>query len=120
MTVRGVASRKDPTRRRSEMETPIREALGKSESPDPEGALSRESEGENEITLARSSLAPEVQRRLEAIERVVLAKETGERGRVRRQVAKSLGISERSLRRLVKAWREEGISGLTRRERSDR
>jgi putative transposase len=61
----------------------------------------------------------EMQQRIEVIQQVVAVRGTERYGRVQRQAAKQLGMSVRSLRRLMRSWQEQGIAGLSRRSRSD-
>jgi putative transposase len=60
-----------------------------------------------------------VQQRMRIIQQLLAARGTRTYTQVQRQAARSLGISVRSLRRLVKAWQELGVAGLSRQPRSD-
>ncbi|HEY9660111.1 MAG TPA: Mu transposase C-terminal domain-containing protein [Allocoleopsis sp.] len=60
-----------------------------------------------------------VQQRMRIIQQLLAARGTKTYTQVQRQAARSLGISVRSLRRLVKAWQELGVAGLLRQPRSD-
>lgn len=60
-----------------------------------------------------------VQQRMRIIQQLLAARGTKTYTQVQRQAARSLGISVRSLRRLVKAWQELGVAGLSRQPRSD-
>jgi putative transposase len=61
----------------------------------------------------------EVQQRLEVIQQVMAVRGSERYAKVQRQAAKKLGLSVRSLRRVIRAWQEQGIAGLTRKSRSD-
>ncbi len=61
----------------------------------------------------------EVQQRIAVIQQVMAARGSERYGKVQRQAAKKLGLSVRSLRRLVRSWQKQGIAGLTRQSRSD-
>ena len=65
-------------------------------------------------------LAPEVQQRLEVIQALLGYQGSDRYGEKQRQAAKALRISIRGVQRLVKAWREQGISGIMPRSRRDR
>jgi putative transposase len=67
-----------------------------------------------------SELAPIVQQRLDAIQLLLRYEGTEHYRKMQSQVAQSLGISLRSLQRLVKAWRDDGIRGLSGQPRRDR
>ena len=60
-----------------------------------------------------------VQQRMRIIQQLMAARGTKPYRQVQRQGARSLGMSVRSLRRLVKAWQELGVAGLSRQVRSD-
>jgi putative transposase len=64
-------------------------------------------------------LSSEVQARVGVIQRVIGARGGKQYAQVQQEAAGQLGMSVRSLRRLVRSWQEEGIAGLTRQERSD-
>ncbi|MGL4617516.1 MAG: Mu transposase C-terminal domain-containing protein, partial [Chroococcidiopsis sp.] len=76
-------------------------------------------DGEWEIVSGAADLPTEVQQRVEVIQQLMAARGTKHYAKVQQQVAKRLGISVRSLRRLVKSWQEQGIAGLSRQIRSD-
>lgn len=71
------------------------------------------------IVEGESELPNYVQRRMRIIQQLMAARGTKTYPQVQRQAARSLGISVRSLRRLVKAWQELGVAGLLRQPRSD-
>ena len=73
-----------------------------------------------EIVNLEIELPPEVQHRVKVIQQLIAARGTKRYAKVQQQAARSLGISVRSLRRLIKSWREQGIAGLSRQKRSDR
>jgi putative transposase len=64
-------------------------------------------------------LSPDVQRRVKIIQQLMCVSGTERYAKVQQQAAQNLGISIRSLRRLVKSWKEQGIAGLSRQMRSD-
>ncbi|MCP6761974.1 MAG: DDE-type integrase/transposase/recombinase [Fischerella sp. CENA71] len=61
----------------------------------------------------------EVQQRIEVIQHLLAAQGSENYGHVQKQAALKLGISVRSLQRLVQAWREHGVAGLYRQRRDD-
>jgi putative transposase len=61
----------------------------------------------------------QVQERIEVIQQVMAVRGTDRYAKVQRQAAKKLGLSVRSLRRLMRTWQEQGIAGLSRQSRSD-
>jgi putative transposase len=65
-------------------------------------------------------LSPDVQLRVKVIQQLMAVSGTERYAKVQQQAAQNLGISIRSLRRLVKSWKEQGIAGLSRQVRSDR
>ena len=60
-----------------------------------------------------------VQQRMRIIQQLMAARGTKPYRQVQRQGARSLGMSVGSQRRLVKAWQELGVVGLSRQVRSD-
>jgi putative transposase len=75
--------------------------------------------GEWEIVSGAADLPTQVQQRVEVIQQLMVARGTKRYAKVQQQGAQRLGISVRSLRRLVKSWQEYGIAGLSRQMRSD-
>jgi putative transposase len=73
-----------------------------------------------EIVNAIANESIELQQRIEVIQQVMAVRGTERYGKVQRQAAKKLGMSVRSLRRLMRGWQQQGIAGLTRQLRSDR
>ncbi|WP_225913744.1 Mu transposase C-terminal domain-containing protein [Leptolyngbya ohadii] len=71
------------------------------------------------IVDGSSELPDYVQQRMRIIQQLLAARGTKTYTQVQRQAARSLGMSVRSLRRLVKAWQELGVAGLSRQPRSD-
>jgi putative transposase len=59
-------------------------------------------------------LSPDVQLRVKVIQQLMAVSVTERYAKVQQQAAQNLGISVRSLRRLVKSWKEQGIAGLSR------
>jgi putative transposase len=72
-----------------------------------------------EIINSETELPLEMQHRIKVIQQLMIARGTADYGKVQQQAARSLGISIRSLRRLVKAWQEQGLAGISRQIRSD-
>ncbi|MBE9010807.1 Mu transposase C-terminal domain-containing protein [Pseudanabaenaceae cyanobacterium LEGE 13415] len=77
----------------------------------------READGEWEIVASEPTI--EVQQRIEIIQTLISAQGTERYGKLQQQAAKKLGISIRSLQRLVKRWREQGLSALSKQPRAD-
>lgn len=65
-------------------------------------------------------LPDDVQRRLEVIQNLITYQGTNRYAQMQRQAAQSLGITVRSVQRLLKTWREQGLAGLSKKRRSDR
>ena len=78
-----------------------------------------EAEGEWSIVSERTELLPEMQERVKIIQQIMAVQGTNRYGQVQKQAASNLGISVRSLRRLVKLWQEQGLEGLLRQSRKD-
>lgn len=72
-----------------------------------------------EIVNGQTELPADVQCRVKVIQKLMVASGTKRYAQVQQQAAESLGISVRSLRRLVKSWQSKGIAGLSRQIRSD-
>lgn len=81
--------------------------------------LSEGEEGEWEDVKAIADESIGVRARMEVIQQVMAVRGSERYGKVQRQGAKQLGISVRSLRRLMRSWQEQGIAGLRRQSRSD-
>jgi len=77
----------------------------------------QEAEGQWEIVVPESPI--EVQQRIEVIQQLIAAQGTEQYGKLQQQSAKKLGMSIRSLQRLMKRWREQGLSALSKRYRVD-
>lgn len=84
---------------------------------EPVGVL-RVDEGET-WEMVEPELPIEVQQRMQVIQRLLAAEGTKSYGKVQVRLAKELGISIRSLQRLVKRWRDGGLAGLKKQVRSD-
>ena len=69
--------------------------------------------------MLRSLTAGE-QERLRLLQQLLATAEQPNYGKRQQAVAQRLGITERSVRRLVRQLREEGVTQVVRRERSDR
>lgn len=78
-----------------------------------------EADDEWELVDGGTELSPDVQQRVKVIQQLMAVRRTKRYAKVQQQAAQRLGISVRSLRRLVKAWQEQGIAGLSRQTRSD-
>jgi|GEM_PF-416138 len=65
------------------------------------------------------ALPPVVQERLEVIQALLRSQGSDVYSQMQHQAAERLGISVRGVQRLVKAWREEGMAGLSPRRRRD-
>ncbi len=76
-------------------------------------------EGATLLPSAIAGVLIEMQQRLEGIQQVMAVRSTERYAKVQRQAAKKLGLSVRSLRRLMRSWQEQGMAGLTRQSRSD-
>lgn len=72
-----------------------------------------------DIVMPVAGLSYETQRRLEWIQRLESYQGRDDYSVEQARAAAELGISDRSLRRLQRQYREEGISGLHRQTRSD-
>ncbi|MEP0898832.1 helix-turn-helix domain-containing protein [Leptolyngbya boryana FACHB-1624] len=77
----------------------------------------QEAEGEWEIVLPEPPI--EVQERMEIIQKLISAQGTDSYSKLQQQAAKKLGITVRSLQRLVKRWREQGLAALSKQPRVD-
>jgi putative transposase len=78
-----------------------------------------EAADEWELLDVEIELPPEVERRVRVMQQLMAAQGSKTYTKVQREAARSLGISLRSLRRLIKAWQRSGIAGLSRQTRSD-
>ena len=85
-----------------------------------EGLDLKEVRGEWELVAAQKGLPSEVERRIEVIQQLLGVRGTDRYGEIQRQSALKLGITVRSLQRLVKSWEEQGVAGLLKHPRSDR
>ena len=65
-------------------------------------------------------LSPEVQQRVEVIQELLCYQGSDRYGEVQARAAEKLGISIRSVQRLLKKWREQGLLGLVGQRRKDR
>ena len=73
-----------------------------------------------EVNNGTEPLLYEVQRRLEVVQRLQSYQGSAAYGIEKKRAAQELGISDRSLRRLQRQYREHGVEGLQRQYRSDR
>ncbi|WP_206602899.1 Mu transposase C-terminal domain-containing protein [Leptolyngbya ohadii] len=80
----------------------------------------RQDEETGEWGIVSVELPAEVQQRLGVIQRLLVAEGTRRYGKVQAAAAEELGVTVRSVQRLVKRWREDGVAGLRKQERSDR
>jgi putative transposase len=74
-------------------------------------------EGQWEIVSPETSI--EVEQRIEVIQQLIGAQGTERYGKLQQQAAKKLGMSVRSLQRLMKRWREQGLTALSKQYRVD-
>jgi putative transposase len=65
----------------------------------------QESDDEQKIVSGRTELPPDAQSRVKMIQKLMAARGTEHYAKAQQQTARSLGISVRSLQRMVKAWR---------------
>ena len=72
-----------------------------------------------EVVNGTKPLPYAVQRRLEVVQRLQSYQSSADYGAEKKRAAQELGISDRSLRRLQRQYREQGLDGLKRQERSD-
>jgi putative transposase len=72
------------------------------------------------VSELEKELPAQVQQRLEVIQDLLRYQGTDSYRAVQRKAAQKMGISVRSMQRLVKSWREKGIAGLCRQARTDR
>lgn len=72
-----------------------------------------------EVANGTEPLPYGVQRRLEAVQRLQSYQGSAAYGAEKKRAAQELGISDRGLRRLQRRYREQGLEGLKRQERSD-
>jgi putative transposase len=91
----------------------------------PEFVLTRELDEEEKLASAIPptivySLSEAEQKRLSLIQELLAAQHLPNYGQSQREVAKQLGITVRSVRRLLQRYRLEGISGLVAQPRRDR
>jgi putative transposase len=87
-----------------------------------EGAIARASgvANEDEAHQRLRSLSVEEQERLTALQQLLATADQPDYMKRQRAVAQKLGISDRSVRRLLRQLREEGVAEVVRRVRSDR
>lgn len=76
-------------------------------------------EGEWEIVNPEAELPIEVQQRMAVIQMLMAVRGSDRYGKMQRCAAQKLGISLRSVQRLIKSWQEQGLAGLSRQMRSD-
>lgn len=81
--------------------------------------LEQSEAGEWAIYNPEEALPQEVQQRLAVIQMLMAVKGTDRYGKMQQRAAQKLGVSLRSVQRLMQAWQAEGLAGLTRRTRSD-
>jgi putative transposase len=79
-----------------------------------------EGAGERVIAGIGKEMPPVVQKRMAGIQVLLQYEGSREYGRKQQELAEELGISQRSVQRMIKAWREEGLQGLMVRPRRDR
>jgi putative transposase len=76
-------------------------------------------EGEEQWEIVVCEATVEVQQRIEIIQSLISVQGREGYGKMQQQGAKQLGISVRSLQRMVKRWREQGLSALSKPPRVD-
>ena len=81
-----------------------------------DNSLEQEVEARNVIL---TSLSESERERLRIIQELVATSDRPDYGKRQRVAAKKLGISVRTVRRLVSKWHKEGVAGLVRQGRSD-
>jgi hypothetical protein len=81
--------------------------------------LRQSTEGEWELVNAEEELPLEVKERMEVIQSLMTYRGTDSYGKKLQQAAQKLGVSTRSVQRLLKSWQEKGLGGLSRQMRSD-
>lgn len=79
----------------------------------------RQEEESGEWEIVSVALPEEVQRRMGVIQRLLVAEGTRGYGEEQAAAAAELGVTVRSVQRLVKRWREGGVGGIRKQERSD-
>lgn len=79
----------------------------------------RQEEASGEWEIVSVALPAEVQQRMGVIQRLLVAEGTRRYGQVQAAAAEELGVTVRSLQRMVKRWREDGVAGLRKQARSD-
>ena len=79
-------------------------------------SVKQDSETNNVIVQGLSEADRE---RLSVIQELLGASDQADYGKRQRAAAKKLGITVRSIRRLIQKWREQGIAGVVRQPRSD-
>jgi putative transposase len=75
---------------------------------------------DNVIRNETEELTYETKRRLEVLQKLNIYKGTAEYRAEKMKAAEELRVSQRSLRRMIFQYREEGLEGIIRRERSDK
>jgi putative transposase len=75
---------------------------------------------DNVIRNGTEELTYETKRRLEVLQKLNIYKGTAEYRSEKMKAAEELKVSQRSLRRMIFQYREEGLEGIIRRERSDK
>ncbi|ACK73860.1 integrase catalytic subunit (plasmid) [Gloeothece citriformis PCC 7424] len=58
--------------------------------------------------------------KIEAVKSLLAAQDKTSYRQRQKEIAQKLGISQRSVQRMVKAWQDKGVSGLTRNQREDK
>lgn len=85
-----------------------------------EGSAPASSMASDETHEMLRSLTAEERERLSLLQQLLATAEQPNYGKRQQAVAQRLGISDRSVRRLLRQLREEGVAQVARRERSDR
>jgi putative transposase len=104
------------TDREDSPQTPTRSILDSKATHNPD----REIDTDEQAPIIPTTLSPEAQLKLEIIEGLLVAPNKKLYAARIKEAAVKLGKSERTIRRLVKNWEQEGLVGLTRSGRTDK
>lgn len=78
-----------------------------------------EESAEWEILLSEEKWPQSVKERIEVMQKLMAYRGTEQYGKIEEKAAEKLGITQRSIQRIVKKWLEKGLSGVLRQKRSD-
>ena len=82
--------------------------------------MSPEASSESSPGIVSRELSAEELSRVRGIERLLSSSDRGSYRRTQEELSKEWGVSVRTIQRMVKRWREEGLSGLLRSPRRDK